>query len=121
MAIIMSDPCTVLFSRSIINDSRSIIDDSRIINDTSRVVIMTIVSDALSCSIILMTVEVPFTIVIFIYRPWVKCCHLVFCLSMIIFFLVLASFLVPLSFLKRNFHPRARTINLFTTVVHTAV
>jgi hypothetical protein len=57
-------------SRSIIDDPRSIIDDSRIINDTSRVVRKTIVSVAPSYSIVLMTLEVTFTIVRFLqYRP----------------------------------------------------
>ncbi len=49
--------------------SRSIIDNSRSINDISRVVRMMIVSDAPSCGIIMTTLEVSFTIIIFIYRP----------------------------------------------------
>jgi len=43
----------LMFSRSIIHDSRSI-------NDTSRVVKMTIISDAPSCGIVLMTIIVIF-------------------------------------------------------------
>ncbi len=46
--------------------SRSVIDYSRSINATSRVVRMTIVRDTKSGGIILMTLEVPFTIVIFL-------------------------------------------------------
>jgi hypothetical protein len=44
--------------------SRFIIDDSRGINDTFRVIKMTIVSDAPSCGVILMTLKVSFTIII---------------------------------------------------------
>ncbi len=47
--------------------SRSIIDNSRSINDASRVIRMTVVSDAPSCGIILITLELSFTIVI--YKP----------------------------------------------------
>ncbi len=55
----MSDAYTV-------NVFRSVIEDSRSINDTSRVVRMTIVSDAPSCGIILTTLEVSLTVVIFL-------------------------------------------------------
>jgi hypothetical protein len=47
---------------------RSIIDDSKSINITSRVTIMTIIIDAPSCGIILMTLEVSFMIVIFFIK-----------------------------------------------------
>jgi hypothetical protein len=46
--------------------SRSINDVSRSTNDTTSIVRMTIVSDAPSCGIILMTVKVSFTIIIFL-------------------------------------------------------
>jgi hypothetical protein len=54
MTISMSDACAinVLFY-----------DEFRSINDTSRVVRMTIVSDALSCGIIVTTLELSFTII----------------------------------------------------------
>jgi hypothetical protein len=57
--------------------TRSITDDSRSINDRSRVVRMMIISDSITWSItynvILMTLEVSFTIVIFLkYRPQVS-------------------------------------------------
>jgi hypothetical protein len=47
---------------------RNVIDDSNRINDTSRVIRMTIISDAPGCGIILMTLEVSFTIIIFIIQ-----------------------------------------------------
>jgi hypothetical protein len=45
--------------------SRGIIDNSRSINDTSIVIRMMIVYDSPSCCIILVTLEVSFTIVIY--------------------------------------------------------
>ena len=52
-------------SKSIIDNSRSIFDNSRSINDTYRVLRRMIVSDAPCHDIILMTLEVSFTIVMF--------------------------------------------------------
>jgi hypothetical protein len=45
--------------------SRSIIDNSRGLNDTCRFIRMMIISDAPSCGVIMTTLEVSFTIVIF--------------------------------------------------------
>ncbi len=52
MTMVMSDACTIMFSRSI--------------NDTSRNVRMMIVSDTTTWNVILTTVESSFTIVLFI-------------------------------------------------------
>ncbi len=53
-------------SRNMIEDSRSTIEESRSINDTSGVIRLTTVSDASSCGVILMTLDVSFTIVMFL-------------------------------------------------------
>ena len=64
-------------SRNTIDDSRNTIDDSRNLNDNSRVIRMMIVSDAPSCGIILMTLDVSFTIIIF-YNTSNRSCFSIF-------------------------------------------